>query len=589
MQRGKFHPRLFGMPEFDVTLSLPPQPAKPTESMHSETPWSVAGYEVREIIGRGGMGEVVLAYDPEIGRDVALKRLKHEVPSPEALARFLREAKIQARLDHPAIAPVYELGRDAAGRPYFAMKRLCGETMEAVMGTSSETVLLRALVGICLAIDFAHARGVIHRDVKPSNVVLGDYGEVYLLDWGVARVLDHLDDDAPDDDAMLGGGTQAGVVLGTPGYMAPEQLRGAEDIGYPADVYSLGAILFEILAGEPLHLQGSARPRLSASPSVAPSTKRASVAPELDALCTAALADDPRQRPTARALADGLQRYLDGDRDVAQRRKLAVTSLASARQALAADERALAMNAAGRAMALDPESRDAATLVTQLILEPPRSLPTALKAHLDRVALDMKLQPLKTAAFGFLSFFLFLPLVVWNGVRDLTLVVAMYVAVAVLSGFAWHMYRTRRPRFLMIVLLHVAFMMLFSRVQCIFLMAPGIMVLMTIGMIALVDRPWFALVAVLVTLLVPVAMEWSGLVATTMHIENDQLVITSPVVPIHNGSYVVILICENIMMLVIAYLFGRQVIEARRDALHRLESQAWHLRALLPVPAVPSA
>src|SRR5262249_38601700 len=197
-------------------------------------------------IGRGGMGEVVLAHDLRIGRDVAIKRMKSRAPSESEIGRFVREARIQARLDHPAIVPVHELGHDRDGNPYFTMRRLTGRNLHALMRdrSVSQQRLLRAFVDVCLALDYAHARGVVHRDIKPANVMLGDFGEVYVLDWGVARMLDE-DPEAERRPGM----TEIGAILGTPGYIAPEQLVGAP-CGTAADVYSLGTILFEILTGE---------------------------------------------------------------------------------------------------------------------------------------------------------------------------------------------------------------------------------------------------------------------------------------------------------------------------------------------------
>ncbi|MBA3501630.1 MAG: serine/threonine protein kinase, partial [Deltaproteobacteria bacterium] len=204
-------------------------------------------YEVGEILGRGGMGEVVLAEDKTIGRRVAIKRMRAATPTPDAVARFLREAHIQARLDHPAIVPVHELGHDKDGRPYFTMKRLAGVTLHTVLkeGKATPQKLLRAFVDVCLAIEFAHQRGIVHRDLKPSNIMLGHYGEVYVLDWGVARVIGDAELAGVAIDS-LEGETQQGAVLGTPGYMSPEQMRG-DEITPATDIYALGAILFEIL------------------------------------------------------------------------------------------------------------------------------------------------------------------------------------------------------------------------------------------------------------------------------------------------------------------------------------------------------
>ncbi|HET9991223.1 MAG TPA: serine/threonine-protein kinase [Kofleriaceae bacterium] len=181
------------------------------------------GYQIGELIGRGGMGEVVVAQDQRIGREVAVKRIRAQTPSHDAVERFLREARIQARLDHPAIVPVYELGTDAAGLPYFTMKRLTGVTLGKRLADKAPIQpLLRAFVDVCLAIQLAHTRGVVHRDLKPSNIMLGDYGEVYVLDWGVARVIaDRSRSTHPmqaiDSHDAVEDGTTAGAILVTPG------------------------------------------------------------------------------------------------------------------------------------------------------------------------------------------------------------------------------------------------------------------------------------------------------------------------------------------------------------------------------------
>jgi serine/threonine-protein kinase len=212
----------------------------------------VGGYELGELLGRGGMGEVIAAHDPRIEREVALKRMRGGASvSADAVARFIREAKIQARLDHPAIVPVHELGHDDDGLPYFTMKRLTGTTLHARLHAGGPIQpLLRAFADVCFAVELAHSRTVVHRDLKPSNIMLGDYGEVYVLDWGVARVIGAqpaqptnlpLDSSVPD-------GTATGALLGTPGYMAPEQMRG-EPVEPAADVYALGAIAYRCLTG----------------------------------------------------------------------------------------------------------------------------------------------------------------------------------------------------------------------------------------------------------------------------------------------------------------------------------------------------
>ncbi|HEY0192697.1 MAG TPA: serine/threonine-protein kinase [Kofleriaceae bacterium] len=241
-----------------------------------------SNYELRELLGRGGMGEVLLAHDEWIGREVAIKRMRHD--DPDAERRFVREAKIQARLQHPAIVPVHELGRDAEGRPYFTMKRLAGVTLHEMLDAPLQR-LLRAFAEVCLAIELAHEHGVIHRDIKPTNIMLGDFGEVYVLDWGVAMVVgDGSASPSIQDVAAAEGETQVGAVMGTPGYMPPEQALGYS-ITPAIDVYALGCVLFEILTGEPLHPRGAAGAASAiARPCEAPSARRPerSIAPELD-------------------------------------------------------------------------------------------------------------------------------------------------------------------------------------------------------------------------------------------------------------------------------------------------------------------
>src|SRR5262249_34851822 len=207
-------------------------------------------------------GEVLLSRDARIGRDVAMKivRVREGAP-PDHQARFLREARVQGQLEHPAIVPVYDLGRDPDGRAFCTMKRVNGATPEESLDRRAageadaaarygRRKLLAAFVQVGLAVDYAHSRGVVHRDLKPANIMLGDFGEVYVLDWGLARVSGEEERGAGAAATVEGSGaiqTEFGAVLGTPGYMAPEQARGGRDVDARADVYALGSMLFEIL------------------------------------------------------------------------------------------------------------------------------------------------------------------------------------------------------------------------------------------------------------------------------------------------------------------------------------------------------
>ncbi|HEY0991488.1 MAG TPA: serine/threonine-protein kinase, partial [Kofleriaceae bacterium] len=267
----------------------------------ADRPLLAERYRLARLIGKGGMGEVIAARDEQVGRDVAIKRMRASAPSERAIKRFLREASIQGRLEHPAIVPVHEIGHDSDGLPFFVMKKLTGITLGKILVTAERREafglqrILRAFVDVCLAMELAHVRGVVHRDLKPDNILLGDYGEVYILDWGVAKIIGE-DDDGEFADVGSGSGehaTAAGTTIGTPGYMPPEQACGSRNIDGRTDIYALGCVLFEILSGEPLHPRGTEGMHSALSGGESRPSRRApgrEIAPELDALCVAATA-----------------------------------------------------------------------------------------------------------------------------------------------------------------------------------------------------------------------------------------------------------------------------------------------------------
>jgi serine/threonine protein kinase len=260
-------------------------------------------YEILERIGEGGMGIVYLARDHELGREVALKVLRTPDPSPDERERILREARILASLEHPGIAPVHDVGVLPDGRVFYVMKRVRGERLDSfARGARSRAELLRVFRQVCDAVAFAHAAGVIHRDLKPQNVMLGAFGEVLVLDWGVAKLRGQ-----PAGPISMSGvcaaaeDTATGAVMGTPGYMAPEQLTGrSAAVDERTDVFGLGGILCFLLTGD--H-----------PPAGLPEGGRWSAVPApLRAICERARATAPELRyPSASELAADVANYLD--------------------------------------------------------------------------------------------------------------------------------------------------------------------------------------------------------------------------------------------------------------------------------------
>ena len=201
-----------------------------------ERPNAGPRYEVGELLGRGGMGAVYRAHDRDLDRDVALKVLAVDAVAADDAERLVREATLLAQLDHPGIVTVHDRGILADGRPFYVMRLVRGARLDAHAPGVSRGDLLRLFLRICDAVGFAHARGIIHRDLKPGNVMVGEYGEAFVLDWGIAKR------------ALEAGLTPE--AAGTPGFMAPEQAAG-HDNDVRVDVYGLGAMLRDLLGRQP--------------------------------------------------------------------------------------------------------------------------------------------------------------------------------------------------------------------------------------------------------------------------------------------------------------------------------------------------
>ncbi len=268
----------------------------------------------RGLLGRGGSSTVVRAFDRDLLRDVAIKILLTEFQegSPET-ERFVEEARITGQLEHPNIVPVYELGAQPNGQRFLCMRLLEGQTLEATLNRAGLSRLeadrladlLLVFVKVCEAVAFAHSRGVIHRDLKPTNIMISDFGQVYVLDWGIARLLPRMPGQEPwvqvSPDGSAGRNSDPeGVLVGTPCYMAPEQFRGAQGTIDPrTDVFALGATLYQILTGQPPLSAEVVRSFWTGQtpPAIVPPERLAPAVPMgLSKIAMRAMAYDPAQR-----------------------------------------------------------------------------------------------------------------------------------------------------------------------------------------------------------------------------------------------------------------------------------------------------
>jgi tetratricopeptide (TPR) repeat protein len=289
---------------------LPPVALLPVDPEH---------YIDRVEITCGGMGRIFAAYDTRLRRRVAIKELR--VPHPDLAERFEREALLTARLQHPSIVSIHEAGKWPSGDPFFAMKLVPGRPLDQIVNATrcldEKLALLPHVLAVADALAYAHRQRVIHRDLKPHNVMIGEFGETVVIDWGLGKDLaDTAQHDAgPYRSTASPGHTQTGEILGTPAYMPPEQAEGAA-VDERADVYAIGAMLYHVLSGCAPYAGRTTVEILDALKHQAPiplGTREPGVPLDLLAIVERAMARDPRGRyPTARELADDLRRFQAG-------------------------------------------------------------------------------------------------------------------------------------------------------------------------------------------------------------------------------------------------------------------------------------
>jgi serine/threonine-protein kinase len=303
-------------------------------------------YAISRELGRGGMGQVFLAADRILRRDVALKMLVEDAQDEKGRDRLLLEAQVTGLLEHPSIVPVYDLRAMTDGEPFYTMRVVQEQSLEQILEElrsgvedHSLTNLVSILRQVSLAIQYAHDLGVVHRDLKPENILVGEYGEVYVIDWGVAKIV------SAEIGLKTTGKVVMGQLVGTPHYMSPEQARGDNDtVDERSDVYALGAILYEILTLQPMfdadHLLAILFQVVHDEPPRP--TERAperTIPAELEEVCLRALAKDRERRyQSAEAFADELELFLEGVKERERRHAMAEEAIEHAKQVRAVYE-----------------------------------------------------------------------------------------------------------------------------------------------------------------------------------------------------------------------------------------------------------
>ncbi|EYF03627.1 Serine/threonine-protein kinase [Chondromyces apiculatus DSM 436] len=585
-------------------------------------------YEIRDLLGEGGMGEVFLSNDRLIGRDVAVKVIRAEhMQNPEVRARFEREARVQGQLEHPAVVPVYDLGIQPNGEAFFTMKRVHGKTLEDIIdGLAEENQeiaakyslrkLLSAFSNVCLAIAFTHARGVLHRDLKPGNIMLGDYGEVHVLDWGLAKIMNPEDGTASiTTDPRFATKTAVGQILGTPGYMAPEQMRGDIDLqGPPTDVYALGAILFEMLTLEPLH----GRPTLQAlfASTLHGADARASVrapqrniAPELDAICVRATAMEPAQRyPSALDMHEALERFLDGDRDMERRRAFAAEHVAEAARAAAAAaeggpdvgrSREHAMQNVLAALAFDPHSAAAMETLAKLLLSAPGEMPPEARQEFEASRSGVSRAGRRALMIAYACWLGGMLLAFPLGVRSHWYYIGLGFMGALVAGAIWAARRrvSARAAFAVHALATVVIGLL-SFWMGPFLIVPALATSHAIGFIVQGDRRYHlhAMVANVLAILAPALLQMFGVLPPAYAFYGEGVTVFSRMMAFPPIATPAFLLFVSIATVLIPSVMIQRARARTEELERRLFLHSWNLRHLVPnaaraaaaVPAAPA-
>jgi serine/threonine-protein kinase len=572
-----------------------------TESgIHLDAVSAAERYRFRAVLGEGGMGEVRLCADRRVSRSVAMKVMKeNRAADPEARTLFLREVHAQARLEHPAIVPVHDVGADANGALFFTMRPVRGLTLEEIVTALrrqdatatreySRHKLLSAFANACLAVEYAHTEGTLHCDLKPANIMLGPFGEVYVLDWGLAR--------------REGLEACSSEVSGTPGYMAPEHIRG-EPYAAPADVYGLGAILFELLTLEPLHDEKTPLARCrqtllgaDARPSVRAPDRE--VPPELEAICVRATSLHAEDRyASVRELYDDLELYMAGDRDLLARRamsrELAARAESDAERAFGeadgTEARSLAMGAVGRALALDPHNADALHTLVRLMTTPPREIPKEATAEMHAAERLYQTNRARGGAMAFFTWIACVPLFVFLGIRSVA--AFAFCTAAMVAAGALLAYRARHPRpdgcaSPMLPVVGAIAIGASSALLGPLVMTPTFAVIFALAFSLSMHERHRHIPMVMggLSIVVPCVLEWLHVLPPSLVLRDGTTCILPNMIRFSDLGIRATLL-GNLVLVVVASVYGRSLRAAMQARQERLHLYAWQLRQLLPKEA----